>query len=78
MNKLTIHCNDAFSIDITVRESDKYTEAVYLKLERHYIPEDIHGTNELFLTTEQLEKLGDFFIEKSMEIKEIQKERHSK
>ena len=73
MSKLIIDSNSMFNIEVTARESDKYTESVYVKFERNYVPEKIRGVDELFLTTHQLENLGRFFIQQATEIRAEQK-----
>ncbi len=62
MTSFRIDSNETFSTEVTVRESDKYTRAAYVKFERHYIPEEIRGVNEMFMTPQELEQLGFFLI----------------
>jgi hypothetical protein len=69
MAKLSIDVNSTFQVDVTVRESDKYSGLVYVKMERFYRPESIHGCNELFLTPSQLENLGNFLVRQAREIR---------
>lgn len=69
MAKLSIDVNSTFQVDVTVRESDKYSGLIYVKMERFYRPESIHGCDELFLTPSQLENLGNFLIRQAREIK---------
>lgn len=75
MSILRIDGNDTFSTEVTVRESDKYTQAVYVKFERHYVPEEVRGVNEMFLTPNQLENLGHFMIRQAREIRLEQESR---
>ncbi len=77
MTSFRIDSNDTFSTEVTVRESDKYTETVYVKFERHYIPEEIRGVNEMFFTPNQLELLGRFLCRQADEIRRLQNGRHS-
>ena len=75
MSLLQINANPTFTIDVTVRESDEYSKAVYVKFERNVIPEDVHGCHEMFLTPGQLEHLGRFFMRKADEIRTEQANR---
>jgi hypothetical protein len=75
MAQLRINSNEAFTIDATVRESDEYTQAVYVRFDRHYIPEGVHGCNEFFLTPTQLEQLGRFLVRQADEIRTAQQYR---
>lgn len=77
MTSFRIDSNDTFSTEVTVRESDKYTEAVYVKFERHYIPEEIRGVDEMFFTPNQLELLGRFLCRQADEIRRLQNNRHA-
>lgn len=77
MAQLRINANNTFTIDATVHESDEYTEAVYIRFDRHYIPEGISGCNEFFLTPVQLEQLGRFLVRQADEIRTAQQYRHS-
>jgi hypothetical protein len=67
-----IHANEMFTVDVTVRESDEYTKAAYLKLELNYGPENRVGTHELFLTPIQLELMGRFLVRQADEIRTAQ------
>jgi hypothetical protein len=72
MTTLQINNNPTFTSTVTVRESDKYTKDAYLKFERHDIPEGIRGCNEMFLTPDQLEALGNFLVGQAKEIRNQQ------
>lgn len=75
MSQLKINANEMFTIDVTVRESDEYTSSVFVKIERQYRPDSIHGCNEFFLTPAQLDVLGRFFIKQADEIRTAQAHR---
>lgn len=75
MAQLVINANKMFTIDATVRESDEYTEAVYVKFERHF-HDRLSGCNEFFLTPIQLEQLGRFLIRQADDIRTAQDMRH--
>ena len=75
MAQLRINSNDAFTIDATVRESDEYTESVYVRFDRHYVTEHIRGEHEFFLTPVQLEQLGRFLLRQADEIRTTQEYR---
>jgi len=68
MPQLQIDVNPMFTLDITVRESDQYTESVFVKFERNMDPGRIQGCNEMFITPDQLDQLGRFFIRQAKEI----------
>ena len=67
-----IDSNDTFSTEVNVRESDQYTRAAYVKFERHYIPEEIRACNEMFMSPEELEKLGRFLVAQADAIRTAQ------
>jgi len=69
MSTLQLHTNPNFSLDVTVRESDKYSKEVYLKFEHYISPENIKGVNQMFMTPKQLELLGKFLIRQADEIR---------
>lgn len=58
--------------DISVRESDTYSGMVYINIERHIVPENVRGTNEVYMTTVQLEQLGRFLMKQADEIRTAQ------
>ena len=78
MSKLVIDSNSMFNIEVTCRESDKYTQNAYVKFVRNYLPENIRGVDEMFLTPDQLENLGRFFVRQAAEIRGEQKYRKEK
>lgn len=69
MSQLRIKTNEMFTLDVTVRESDEHTQDVFVKIERHYRPDSIHGCDEFMMTPAQLEQLGRFFIEQAEHIR---------
>jgi hypothetical protein len=77
MAQLRINANPTFTIDVTVRESDEYSESVYVKFDRHVLPEEIRGCSEMFLTPTQVEQLGRFLIRQADEIRTAQDIRNS-
>lgn len=66
---LNLHTNSNFTLDVSVRESDRYSEQVYLKFEHCISPENIRGVNQMFMTPSQLELLGKFLIRQANEIR---------
>ncbi len=72
MTTLQINDNPTFISTVTVRESDKYTKDVYVKFERHDVPEEIRGCNEMFISPDELETLGNFLVIKAQEIRNQQ------
>jgi hypothetical protein len=58
-------------IEVTVRESDEYTESVYVRLDRLF-PKERRGCNEMFLTPSDLEFLGRFLVRQADEIRTAQ------
>ena len=75
MSQLKINANEMFTLDVTVRESDKYTSSVFVKIERQFSPDSIHGCSEFFLSAAQLDALGRFFIRQADEIRTNQAQR---
>lgn len=74
---LSLPVNNSFSLNVTVRESDIHTEAVYVKTE-HYVSENtIRGASEMFMTPAQLDELGRFYIREAENIKREQFYRNS-
>ncbi len=76
MATLNLKSNESFSVDVTVVESDKYTQDALVRIQRNYTDEDIVGYNELFMSPSQLAKLGRFLIKQAEEIEEAQKHRN--
>jgi hypothetical protein len=76
MATLHINTTEQFSVDATVRESDKYSEDIFVKFTRGYSADDNTGCSEMFLTPNQLENLGRFFIRQADEIRTAQEVRH--
>lgn len=72
MASLKIDVDSTFDVDVTVRESDKYSKLVLVKLEKNFAPESVHACNELFLTPTQLELLGRFLVRQADEIRTAQ------
>ncbi len=73
MSTLHLGTSDAVYIDITVEESDRYTETVRLKIDRECIPGRVQGCNEVFITPRHLDAIGRFMIRQAEEIRNIQK-----
>ena len=69
MSTLRIDSNECFSTEVTIRESDPYTKSVYVKFDRYYIPEEIRGCNEMFVTPSELERLARFMLRQADEIR---------
>lgn len=72
MSTIRISSNETFFTDVSVRESDKYTESVLVRFDRNHIPSQPAEYNEMFLTPLELEALGKFFISCAEEIKTAQ------
>lgn len=75
MATLIINANEMFTIDVTARESDEYTQAVYLRFDRNYLPESKQPCSEMYLTPIQLELLGRFLLRQADEIRTVQAQR---
>jgi len=69
MATFRIDSNESFTTEVTIRESDMHTKDAYVKFTRYYIPEEIRGCNEMFLTPTQLDLLGRFLIRQADEIR---------
>jgi hypothetical protein len=77
MAQLRIPVNNTFDIDVEVRESDKYSEQVYLKFERRMKDSDSpRSCDKLFLSPKELETLGRFLIRQADDIRTAQDVRH--
>jgi len=76
MSQLQININPVVTLDVTVRESDKYTNSAYVKFEHHMSSVEIQGCNEMFLTPEQLDQLGRFLMHQADEIRSAQFNRY--
>lgn len=72
MTTLQIKPNNDFEINITVKESDEYSKKILVRFDSHLMPEDLRGCNEMFLTVDELEKIGRFLLRQSDEIRAIQ------
>jgi hypothetical protein len=68
----TIEQAGSLVTNVTVRESDEYTSQVYMRFDRHIVPENVRGTNEMFMTATQLEALGRFLVKQADEIRTAQ------
>jgi hypothetical protein len=75
MATLRIDSNETFQTEVTVRESDKYTQMVYVKFDRNYLLEEIRGCDEMFLTPAQLDQLGRFLVRQADAIRIAQRHR---
>ena len=71
MAKLVIDSNPTFTTDVEVRESDKFTESVFVSLKRNFGTTEI-AAGELFLTPSQLDQIGRFFVRQAEEIRQSQ------
>jgi hypothetical protein len=72
MATLHIETGEKASIDISVRESDKYTQSVLMKLSRNSGVDKVGGVNEIFMTPTELDQLGRFLIRQADEINTAQ------
>lgn len=72
MAQLRINANIDYTIDVTVRETDEITRAAFVRFDRNYLEEGVHGCNEFFLTPTQLEQLGRFLVRQADEIRTAQ------
>ena len=72
MAKLILHANNTFTIDVSVSDSNVYSESVQVKFENNFGFDKVHGTNELFLTPTQLELLGRFLVRQADELRTAQ------
>jgi len=72
MPALTINISNSVLHTFSLSESDAKSGLALLKVSKQVIPDpDITG-NELYLTVEQLDLLGRFFIREAKEISRIQ------
>lgn len=75
MAKLRINGSGSLVTEVTVKESDTYSDFAYIKFDKSIVPENIRGCSEMFITPEQLELLGKFFIRQAEEIRQEKKSR---
>ena len=68
MATLKIDVDSTFDVDVTVRESDGYSQFAFVKFEKNFRPGHIHPCSELYLTPAQLELLGQYLIRQAEEI----------
>jgi hypothetical protein len=78
MTTFTLKTNNSFSINTTVRESDEYTESVYIKFEMDPVIGHSARVDEMFMTTNELRNLGHFLVEQAKMIEADQKARRLK
>jgi hypothetical protein len=71
MTDMRIH-HDTFYTEVTVRESDRYSKQVYLKLESVGENIGINNNVEYFMTPTQLKALAHFFLKEATEIEKAQ------
>jgi hypothetical protein len=71
MSTLRIDVTEDFAIEVSVRESDANTKSAYLKIERTSTEKNITVT-DLFLTPEQLGRIGYFLMRQADEMKTMQ------
>ena len=72
MATLRIDSNETYKTEVTVRESDVHSENVYVNIQKFVIGHDVKDCGEMFLTPDQLELLGRFFVRQADEIKSKQ------
>lgn len=72
MTTLQLKTNNSFSINASVRESDPYSESVYMKFEMDPVIGHSARMDEMFLTPDQLEELGKFLVQEAKTIRETQ------
>lgn len=77
MAKLRINGNGSLVTEVTVKESDTYSDFAYIRFDRSIVPENIRGCNEMFITPDQLELLGRFFVRQAEEIRQEKLSRES-
>ena len=65
MTTYRIDNNDSYVTEVSVGESDKYTQLAYLKFARDNLVEEIRGVNEMFITTAELRSFGEFLVEQA-------------
>lgn len=72
MASLKIDVDSTFYVDVTVRESDKYSKLAFVKFEKNFSADRIHSCDEMFLNPLQLELLGRFLVRQADEIRTAQ------
>lgn len=69
MSQYVIETDGNFTTKVEVRSSDAYSGNVYMKIDRHYIPEEVRACNEMFMSADELEQLGMFLVEQAKMIR---------
>jgi hypothetical protein len=77
MAVLRINANQLFTVDVSVRESDIYSDGVYVNINRNYTGEGhlSSGASNFAVTPSQLDQLGRFLIKQAQEIATAQEVR---
>lgn len=76
MSTLQLYTSKQAAVNAEVRESDKYSESIFVKFTRTQSPDDNSGCSEMFLTPSQLENLGRFLVKQADEIRTAQQIRN--
>jgi hypothetical protein len=69
MSTLHIGLANSFDTMVTVKEADVYSGLAFVSLTRSYIPENIRGINEMFMSPTELDQLGRFFVRQAEDIR---------
>jgi hypothetical protein len=70
--KLYLDRNPNFIKEVIVRESDEYTNDVFLRFCSYQSSDSPQPCNEMFITPYELEILGRFFLKQAVEIRTAQ------
>lgn len=75
MSELRIATNPCFDTVVTVRESDKYSKAVYFKMAADVQDVGLRSCVDYYMTPAQLTELGEFLIKQANSIESMQHSR---
>jgi hypothetical protein len=75
MSELRIKINETVDLVVTARESDAYTGAAFLRLEKQYANGEMHDSHEAFISPMMLEQIGRFLIKEAESIRVSQQTR---
>ena len=75
MSELRIATNPCFDTVVTVRESDKYSKAVYFKMAADVQEVGLRSCVDHYMTPKQLIELGKFLINQANDIEHLQNSR---
>lgn len=77
MTTQQISTNPTCNTNVTIRESDKYSQNVFVKFTSGQNPNNQRGCHEMWLTVDELDNLAKILKESAEKIRTQQNKRHS-